>query len=549
MPGFTEHWGGRPRFAIFDSCFGGGEAFRAALEAWRADPRRPARLHYIAIADAALPGFMRVPQDDAHVTLDLLCAPIDTALAQLDARLDAVRLHGAAQAGAGFVRGLARLSAPGTLLWADGIEPALRDALAAAGFGFGSSDSKAIFATRRPVAPRAEPAERRALVIGAGLAGSAACERLCARGWQVTLVERHAQPATEASGNRAGIFMPLLSKDDNIPTRLTRAAFLFALAYWEKIGGIGRAIDGDQCGVMQLARDAGHAAVQRATAARWNYPADFAQWLESAQAEELLGAPAPDGAWLFRRAGWATPASVCAAMLAACGDRLATHFGAGSVQVERRGGEWHAIASGGNTIAHAPVMVLANGIGATALAQASALPLAKVRGQVSHLDQDAVPALPFVLCREAYLTPAVRGIHSAGATYDPGMDDPHLRQASHDDNLAKVRSLLGDPALVADAPLRGRVGFRCIGPDRLPLVGALGDAAHPGRNERLRDLPRHPGLHALLGYASRGLIWAPLAAELLAAQLEGEPLPLESALVQALDPARFMLGKVHNVAH
>lgn len=546
MAAFTEHWGGRARYVIFDSCFGGGEGFRAALDAWRADPHKPARLHYIALGDPALPGFMRIPQDDANVTLDLLCAPIDTALAQLDARLDAVHLHGVAQTGTGFVRSLARLSAPGTLLLAAGIGPAQRDALAGAGFGF-AGDS-AVFATRKPVMPRAEPAERRALVIGAGLAGSAACERLCARGWQVTLVERHAQPATEASGNRAGIFMPLLSKDDNIPTRLTRAAFLFALAYWEKIGGIGRAIDGDQCGVMQLARDAGHAEVQRALAAHWNYPEDFAQWLESEQAGALLGAPAPDGAWLFRRGGWATPASVCAAMLAACGGRLVTHFGAGSVQVERRGGEWHALGSGGITIAQAPVMVLANGTGATGLAQASTLPLAKVRGQVSYLEQGAVPALPFVLCREAYLTPAVRGIHSAGATYDPGMDDTGLRQASHDDNLARVRSLLGDPALVPDAPLRGRVGFRCIGPDRLPLVGALGDAAQPGRNERLRDLPRHPGLHALLGYASRGLIWAPLAAELLAAQLEGEPLPLESALVQALDPARFMLGKVHNVA-
>ena len=56
-----------------------------------------------------------------------------------------------------------------------------------------------------------------------------------------------------------------------------------------------------------------------------------------------------------------------------------------------------------------------------------------------------------------------------------------------------------------------------------------------------RSRRRWPGLHGLLGYASRGLIWAPLAAELLACQLEGEPLPLERQLVEALDPARFLL--------
>jgi tRNA 5-methylaminomethyl-2-thiouridine biosynthesis bifunctional protein len=80
-----------------------------------------------------------------------------------------------------------------------------------------------------------------------------------------------------------------------------------------------------------------------------------------------------------------------------------------------------------------------------------------------------------------------------------------------------------------------------MAPDRLPLVGALPDYGASLRMERLRDVPRHTGLHGLLGYASRGLIWAPLAAELLAAQLEGEPLPLESDLAAALDPARFLL--------
>ena len=40
---------------------------------------------------------------------------------------------------------------------------------------------------------------------------------------------------------------------------------------------------------------------------------------------------------------------------------------------------------------------------------------------------------------------------------------------------------------------------------------------------------------------ARGLIWAPLCAELLVSRLENAPLPLEAALVDALDPARFVL--------
>ena len=49
------------------------------------------------------------------------------------------------------------------------------------------------------------------------------------------------------------------------------------------------------------------------------------------------------------------------------------------------------------------------------------------------------------------------------------------------------------------------MGFRCVAPDRLPLVGALPDLRAAARPERLREVPRHPGLYALLGYASRGL--------------------------------------------
>lgn len=535
---WQAHWRARASFTIFDSGYGDGGRFRAVLQAWRADPHRPAKLHYIALDAGPLPGFRRIPQDDAALTLDLLCAPLGAALAQLAARLDAISLHDIAGQGSGFARALARLAAPGAVLAARGLTDTQAHTLGGAGFDCSTAPDgaiSAVFTTRKPPSPwarKAEP-ERRAIVLGAGLAGAAACERLCARGWQVTLVERHLEIASEASGNQAGIFMPLLSKDDNVMARLSRAAYLYALAYWEKLGGVGERIAGAQCGVLQLARNAGHAQVQRAIAAAHHYPAGFAEWREA-------DARAPDGAWLFRQAGWARPASVCEAMLAACGPNLTTRFGAGSIRLERRRGEWHALAADGSTVARAPVAVVANGAGARQLAQTAQLPLAAVRGQVTHLAAGELPALPFVLCREAYLTPAVNGWHSLGASYDDDAD-PALRASSQRENLDKIRSLLGDQEIGIDAPLAGRVGFRCVAPDRLPLVGELPDAGAGGRIERLREVARQPGLYGLLGYASRGLCWAPLAAELLASRLDGEPLPLEADLATALDPARFVL--------
>ena len=540
-------WQGRARFTVFDSAFGSGERFRALLQAWRDDPQRPARLHYIALDASPLPGFRRVPQADEAVTLDLLCAPLEAALAQVDARFDAIGLDAADGIQAGFARALARRSAPGAVLVARGLSELQAHELAGAGFACsaGATDGtlKAIFTSRKPPSPWARTPEptRRAIVLGAGLAGAAACERLCARGWEVTLIERHPAPAQEASGNQAGIFMPLLSKDDNIMTRLSRASFLYALAYWKKLGGLGDGgILGASSGVLQLARDAGHAQVQRAIAGEHAYPLDYAQWFERDQACAFSGLHAPHGAWLFPQAGWARPASLCAAMLRACGPGLTSHFGAGQVRLERAGGDWIARAESGAALASAPVVIVATGAGAMQLAQSAQLPLAKVRGQVTHLAQGSLPALPFVLCREAYVTPAVNGWHSVGASYD-AHDDPALREDSQQANLAKVRSLLADDDIGRNAPREGRVGFRCVAPDRLPLVGALPKAHNGAGVERLREIARQPGLYGLLGYASRGLTWAPLAAELLASQLDGDPMPLEADLVTALDPARFIL--------
>jgi tRNA 5-methylaminomethyl-2-thiouridine biosynthesis bifunctional protein len=539
---YRVHWRGRQRYTVFDAA-SNDAGVRALIDAWRDDPHRPPHLHVVALADGLLPGFHRIPQGDAAVTVDLLAGPLDAVLAQLAARLDLIRLHGVAGAGSQFARPLARLAAAGARIEASGLDAAQVEALAAQGFAFAPPSGRllqGVFASRKPRPPAPPAPLRRAIVIGAGLAGSSAAERLCARGWQVTLVERHPRPAMEASGNRAGIFMPLLSKDDNIPTRLTRAAYLFALRHWERLGGIGGAIEGAACGVLQLARDGGHAAVQREIAQLKRYPPRFAEWLEPGPAQALLGLPAPDGGWLFRQGGWARPASVCEAMLAACGAGLEQHFGVGSVTLERSGDEWCVLDAGGATLAQAPNVVLACGAGAAAFPEAAALPLAAVRGQVTHLDAAALPQLPLVLCREAYLTPAAHGVASAGATYDLDLD-PALRDASQVENIERLRALLADPAAAANAPLAGRVGFRSVAPDRLPLVGRLPDFGAAGATERLRDVPRHPGLYSLLGYASRGLIWAPLAAELLAASLEGEPLPLEASLADALDPARFVL--------
>ena len=53
--------------------------------------------------------------------------------------------------------------------------------------------------------------------------------------------------------------------------------------------------------------------------------------------------------------------------------------------------------------------------------------------------------------------------------------------------------------------------------------------------------PHHRGLFLSLAHGSKGLTSAPLCGELVAALICDEPLPLERRLVQALNPARFLV--------
>jgi tRNA 5-methylaminomethyl-2-thiouridine biosynthesis bifunctional protein len=89
-------------------------------------------------------------------------------------------------------------------------------------------------------------------------------------------------------------------------------------------------------------------------------------------------------------------------------------------------------------------------------------------------------------------------------------------------------------------------GWRHATPDRLPLIGALPDEADIrsdprafARNDRLA-LPTLPGLYMHAALGARGLVWSMLGAELLADLAEGCAPPIESDLIRALAPERFL---------
>jgi tRNA 5-methylaminomethyl-2-thiouridine biosynthesis bifunctional protein len=538
----TERWAGRERFVILETGFGAGINFLATWQAWRRDPQRPRRLHFVSIEkhpfastdaksifanlpelrdEAAelearwptlVPGAQRIELDRGGVVLTLFLADISVAR---DLRLvaDAFYLDGFAPAKnpemwtPALMRSLARLAAPGATAATWSVAAAVRHALEETGFsvekrpGFGEKKEMLVARYDKNTRSSSVPHQRTATVVGAGLAGAAVCERLCARGWRVTLLERRAGPAREASGNHAGAFHPLVSPDDSVFARVTRAAFLASLQGWPALEA-----RWDACGVLQLARDEKEALSQRRSVAALASPPDYAQLVSRDEAAAHAGVPVAAGGLWFPRGGWVQPASLAEAQLFACGDRLERRFNTDATNLFDFKAE---------------AVILANGGEAPRLHPLPHLRLRRVRGQVTYVPAEGVDAPRAVVLRGGMVLPALDGVCVVGATYDLEDEDPAPRVESHAANLERAARIL--PGFAFDPKsVDGRVAFRAVAADRLPVVGNLSE-----------------NTYGAFAYGSRGLLWATLAAELIASELEREPLPIEGALCDALSPARF----------
>lgn len=578
-----QRWQGKDRFVILETGFGLGLNFLATWQAWKNDAQGCRRLHFVSFekhpftaADLAIaqqawpefaelaaelqqhwplltPGVHRLHLAGGNVILTLFFGDATQQLRTVNAAVDAFYLDGFSPAknpelwSPQLCKALARLSSKGTTLATWSVAGQVRQALIDAEFdlekrpGFAGKRQmlSGRFRSRRPNR-HPLPQERRAIIVGAGIAGSATAYALAAAGWQVSVLEQAATPATGASCNLAGMLRPLPSVDDNRISRLTRAGFFATRARLASLAGA----RWSPCGVLHLGRDAEHEAQQAKAVDSLGLPPELLQYVDQSAAGEMLGRSVPTGGWWFPTGGWVQPPAVCRAALAAFPDNIAVRYHTPVERLERVNEQWQALGEHGEILAAAPVLIMASGAAAPRFAQFSWLPQRPARGQVSHLPAGSTPALDIVVCRQGgYAMPEVDGLRLIGATSQLDETDPSERLADHRENLGKLEANLpGFTTGIDPASLHGRVGFRPMSPDRLPIVGPVPETQFVGQ-PRLHALPRQPGLWCVQGFGARGIVWSMLMADLLLSRLEGDPLPLENDLVDAVDPGRFLLGE------
>ena len=268
---------------------------------------------------------------------------------------------------------------------------------------------------------------------------------------------------------------------------------------------------------------------------------DWTQPATPAQLDSACLPPQTPALW-HAQGGWIKPARLVAAWLSTPG--ITWRGNATVSQLVRHVGAWRAFDDTGHLLAEAELVVLAAGPGTRMLAESAglenSLALQPIRGQASwalHASGDAAGQAdwakampPFPVNGHGSLVPAVPLAEGlawvAGSSFERDNTSTQLRPTDERHNFSKLQTLL-PAAAQALAPqfdsgqVQGWAAIRCATPSRLPSLGPLAGV---------------PDAWVCSGMGSRGLTFAALCGELLAARLHGEPLPLEQRQADALLP-------------
>jgi tRNA 5-methylaminomethyl-2-thiouridine biosynthesis bifunctional protein len=578
-------------FTIAETGFGTGLNFLCAWDLWNKLASSDAKLHFVSCEKYPLKpedletalkfwpslnglskellkqyrylseGMHRLIFEQGRVVLTLMVGDALTTLSQLHANVDAWFLDGFAPSKnpemwqpALFAQ-MTRLSNAETTFSTFTSAGLVRRGLTEAGFkvskvgGFGSKREMLCGQYIGPqyigLGKSANEGQRKAIIIGAGIAGCSTSYALATRGWQVTLIERHSKAAEEASGNPVAVLYPRLAMQQTLMSQISLAGFLYTNRLIKHL-----ALNADaahQCGLLQLAFDAREA--ERCNAvAKQALPADAVRKVGAKEASEIAGIKIINDALHFPDAGWVKPKVFCEALLAH--PNIKSKFNKHALHIEKSGGLWQ-VWEGKTLLDEAPVLIITSANETLSFSQTAHLPLQAVRGQISVAQANTESRqLRTVICTNGYISPAIEDQHCIGATFSPDDTLLDIREEDHAENMAMLNAI--SPVL-ADCfegmALQGRASLRAATPDYLPLVGMVIDQdeliKHPPKHyDKPPQLPYLQGLFVNTGHGSKGITQAPLCAEMLASAICGEPLPIANNIVAALDPNRFLLRKL-----
>ena len=312
---------------------------------------------------------------------------------------------------------------------------------------------------------------RKAIVIGAGIAGCQMTYQLSQQGWQVTLIEQESAISQHASGNLAGVISPKMTSQASASESFYRDAFDYTLQQLNDLISSGISLDWYPCGMLQL----NHSDAEQQ---RWNelktrnFPESFLQLIEKPETAKVAGIACDYAASYFPQAGFINPKSFCEALLANSQYDLIS--GVEIDLLEHDGSYWHLMGKDNQTVASAEVVVLCTGKELTTFTQSQALTHTPVLGQTSLVAAtEASEELKCVICHEGYVTPRYQQQHVFGATFDRTFESISLTDEATARNNKQLKQYLPEWQASLPQATNGHAAIRTTTPDRFPYVGGI----------------------------------------------------------------------------
>lgn len=570
--GLPERWRGRRAFTVCEAGFGQGATFLACWHAWRLDPQRSERLHFISfeahpfeldslvvlharlpteVQDLAAelrakwplltPGIHRLDLAQGQVSLSLVLGPMQHYVRDVQAGVDAYFLDGFAPKSnpemwtKSIFTQFVRLAAPGATLatWCSATQ--VRNDLAAVGFelecrpGFTGKREMTIGRLRSHLGRNKVVLTENShtAIIGGGLAGATIAYALSLRGHAVEVFDPEFIHGAETThvGHEFAALSPVFAMDDAPIARLSRAGLLRAQSRWNGFCGLARP---QQCGTLVLDLEEQHAERIQQALAYLQFPTQWVQWQNAQQPQG--NRTVPIGAGLHFPMGMLiSPVHLLRALYASCLiRRRATKVA--TIEADAQGG-YRLLDVEGQCLMQAEHVVVATA-GAIptmvhGLLSTTASPrLQSVRhlaGQVSYVPREqGLSDYPHIVSGNGYVLPSNDAFQVIGSTYQEE-GKAVCSVVGHEENQIKARSMFSPSQHLWQKPIsfQGWAGWRAAMCDHLPVAGSV---------------PGHPHLWLAGAYGSRGLSWSMLLADFYAARQFGEPSPLERRLEKALYP-------------
>ncbi|WP_415886954.1 bifunctional tRNA (5-methylaminomethyl-2-thiouridine)(34)-methyltransferase MnmD/FAD-dependent 5-carboxymethylaminomethyl-2-thiouridine(34) oxidoreductase MnmC [Neptuniibacter sp. QD37_6] len=520
-------------------------------------------------------GYHTITINHSHIELLLMFGDAAESYSRLNAKVDAWYLDGFAPSknpdmwSPELFREIARLSKPGTTFSTFTAAGIVKRGLRDVGFdvrkqkGFGRKREMLVGTFVENQAPKtidkpwfelpASAKPKGVTIIGGGLSGCLTAQALAERGVKVTLLEQENQLATGGSGNPQGALYAKLPVKQTTQGELHLSGFLYSVNMLKRLDP--EESFWSQCGVMQLATSDKELARQNNLIEQETYPQELVSLKGAEELSEIANTSVNFDGLFFPSAGWVSPRALC--------EHFVDHPNISVVQQQVNDlsfaeGHWQLATKSGEFLSASHV-VICNAEMANQFNQTDHLPLKTIRGQVSITQAKATNnQLNSVVCGDGYISPAHNQQYCFGATYDLQGKERNVTQDDHESNLEKLSKVLPDihADLAAESnDLQGRTAFRCSTPDYMPIVGPA-----PVQDQFIETFAQlrkdrkwhfenakaehHPNLYVNTGHGSKGLITCPISAELLASMICDEPLPLPKDVIDAINPARFIIKKL-----